>query len=130
MKKRFKLSLRTIWLVIGILSMVLLFLPLTGDAQIYVKNTLLALNALMLLLSVPCSLFAVPVMFAAFYYLDMYPTSKQGVTLSTILLFLIGLMQWFWISRFWSPTEPPLQMLGLPGTNSENIIAFGSGKTK
>jgi hypothetical protein len=129
MEKRFKLSLRKIWLVVGIVSMVLLFLPLTGDAQVYAKNTIIVLNALMLLLALPCSLFAVPVMFAAFYYLDMFPTSRQGITLSTILLFLIGLMQWFWISRFWSPTEPALQMLGLPGTNTDNIIAFG-GKTE
>ena len=130
MEKRFKSSLRKIWLVVGILSMVVLFLPPIGDSQIYVKNTILGLNALMFLLSLPCSLFAVPVVVAAAYYLDMYPTSRQGVTLMTILLFVIGLMQWFWISRFWSPTEPALQMLNLPGTNTENIIAFGSGKTK
>ncbi len=130
MEKRFKLSLKKIWLVIAILSMVLLFLPPIGDSQVYVKNTILVLNVVMFLLSLPCSLFAVPVMIAAAYYLDMLPTSNQGRTLSTILLFLIGLMQWFWISRFWSPTEPALQMLGLPGTNTDNIIAFGSGKTK
>lgn len=128
MEKRFKLSLRTIWLVVGIVSLALVFLPLTGDARVYVKNTILALNALMFLLSLPCSLFAVPVMMASAYYLDMLPTSRQGITLSTILLFLIGLMQWFWISRFWSPREPVLQGLGLPGVNSE-IAAFG-GKAK
>ena len=74
---------------------------------------MLVVNVLMFVLSLPCSLFAVPVLAAAAYYLDMHPTTSQGVTWSTILLFVIGLMQWFWIARFWSPTEPVLQKINL-----------------
>ncbi|HLL99523.1 MAG TPA: hypothetical protein VK400_00575 [Pyrinomonadaceae bacterium] len=125
MKKNFKLGLREIWLVIGVFSMIALFLPRADGWQEFMKNTLLVLNALMFLLSLPCSLFAVPVMVAAAYYLDMPPASSRGMTLSTILLFVIGLMQWFWIARFWSPTEPPFQMLDLLGDKSD-MTAFGN----
>lgn len=119
MKKDFKSSLRLIWLALGIFTMILLFLPRADGWQDFMKNTLLVLNALLFILSLPCSVFAVPVVIAAAYYLDMPPTSSRGITLSTILLFVIGLMQWFWIARFWSPTEPPFQMLGLLGEKSD-----------
>ena len=125
MKESFRLSLRQIWLGVGVLSMILLFLPRADGWQDFMKNTLIVLNALMFLLSLPCSVFAVPVVLAAAYYLDMYPTSSRGMTLSTILLFVIGLMQWFWIARFWSPTEPTFQMLNLLGEKSD-VTAFGS----
>ena len=118
MKKSFSSNLRRVWLAVGVFSMILLFLPI-ADADGYVKNTIFALNILMFILSLPCSLFAVPVMVAAAYYLDMHPISSEGRTLSTILLFLIGLMQWFWIARFWSQTEPTFQALGLPDANSD-----------
>lgn len=119
MKRNFKTSLRQVWLVIGVFSMILLFLPRVDGWQDFMKNTLLVLNALMFILSLPCSLFAAPVIIAAAHYLNMHPTSSAGMTLSTILLFVIGLMQWFWIARFWSPTEPPFQMLNLLGEKTE-----------
>jgi hypothetical protein len=115
MKVNFKLSFRQIWLAIGIFSLILLFfLPPGADANNPLRNAMLVANVLLFVLSLPCSLFAVPVVAASAYYLDMHPTTSQGITLSTILLFVIGLMQWFWIARFWSPVEPPLQMLNLP----------------
>ncbi|HEX9959699.1 MAG TPA: hypothetical protein VGB00_02040 [Pyrinomonadaceae bacterium] len=125
MKRNFKSSLRRIWLAVGIFSMILLFLPPVDGWQDFVKNTILGLNILMFILSLPCSLAAVPVMLAASYYLDMHPTSSRGMNLSTILLFVVGLMQWFWIARFWSPTEPPFQMLDLLGEKAD-MTAFGS----
>ena len=123
MKKNFRLGLKQIWLVVGVLSMILLFLPRVEGWQDFMKNALLVLNALVFILSLPCSLFAVPVVIAAAYYLDMAPMSSRGMTLSTILLFIIGLMQWFWIARFWSPREPPFQMLNLLGENSDMTAA-------
>jgi energy-converting hydrogenase Eha subunit C len=123
MKRNFKSSVRLIWLIIGVFSLILLFTPRVEGWQDFTKNTILALNAVMFILSLPCSVFAVPVVVAAAYYLDMHPTSSRGMTLSTILLFVIGLMQWFWIARFWSPSEPPLQMLGLLGEKSDMTAA-------
>ncbi|HEX8737878.1 MAG TPA: hypothetical protein VF721_21280 [Pyrinomonadaceae bacterium] len=123
MKNNFKLSLRQIWLAVGVLSMITLFLPRVEGWQDFMKNALLVLEALVFILSLPCSLFAVPVVIAAAHYLDMPLMSSRGMTLSTILLFVIGLMQWFWISRFWSPREPPFQMLDLLGENSDMTVA-------
>jgi Na+/phosphate symporter len=117
MKKNFGAYLKWIWLGCGILSVILVLLPLEGEARELALNAVLVLNCLMFLLSLPCSLFAVPVVVAAAYYLDMPPASSAGLTVSAIFLFVIGLMQWFWIARFWSPTEPPLQRIGLLGEN-------------
>lgn len=119
MMKNLKANLRWIWLVTGTLAMILIFLPASlfgAEWQIYAKYAILALNALMFLLSLPCSLFAALVVMLSAYYLDnMHPFyNRSGMTLSTILLFLVGLMQWFWIARFWSPREPVMQMLNLP----------------
>lgn len=115
MKKNFGAYLKWSWLGTGVLSLLLIFLPLAGETRAAALDAVLVLNGLMFLLSLPCSLFAVPVVVAAAYYLDMPPTSSAGLTLSAIFLFVIGLMQWFWIARFWSPAEPALQRLGLLG---------------
>lgn len=112
--KNFKSNFRRIWLSVGILSLILLTLLHFGvGAETQVKNAILAINAVMFVISLPCSVFALPVSAASAYFMDMYPTSVDGMYLNTILLFLLGLVQWFWIARIWSPTEPHLQMLDL-----------------
>ena len=108
-----KSNLKHIWLAIAVFSMILtIFLWFGYDSQ-NLQYTILALNSLMLVLSLPCSLFAVPVVALANHYLAINPVSIEGIYVNTYFLFIIGLMQWFWIARFWSPTEPPLQMLDL-----------------
>ena len=77
------------------------------------QNTILALDALMFILSVPCSLFFVPVAAAANYYLEIETFSSAGIYLNTVFLFVLGFMQWFWIARFWYPTESVYQKLDL-----------------
>ena len=108
-----KSNLKHIWLAIAGFSMILtIFLWFGYDSQ-NLQYTILALNGLMLILSLPCSLFAVPVVALANHYLAINPVSIEGIYVNTFFLFIIGLMQWFWIARFWSPTESPLQMLDL-----------------
>ena len=108
-----KSNLKHIWLAIAVFSMILtIFLWFGYDSQ-NLQYTILALNGLMLILSLPCSLFAIPVVALANHYLAINPVSIEGIYVNTFFLFIIGLMQWFWIARFWSPTEPPLQMLDL-----------------
>lgn len=114
-----KSNVKRIWLAIGVLAMILtVFLWFGYDSQ-NLNNTILILNGLMLILSLPCSLFVIPVVVLANHYLAINPVSTEGIYLNTIFLFVIGLMQWFWIVRFWSPTEPPLQMLGLLSEKAE-----------
>lgn len=107
----FKSNLKNIWLAVGVLSMILLAFHWFGFYPEILKNTILVLNALMFILSVPCSLFVVPVVIAANHFMAMSPTSGDGIYLNTIFLFVVGLMQWFWIARFWSSTEPQFQSL-------------------
>ena len=120
MKMNFKLGFRHIWLAIGIFSLILLaILHFSADDQNLLQKLLLVLNVLMFIFSLPCSLFALPVVISAAYFLDMRPNSVDGIYLNTLLLFVLGCVQWFWIARFWSPTEPTLQRLDLLGGKPE-----------
>ena len=109
----YKSNLKILWSVVAFISLVLLALTWFGYESANLKNSILALNVMMFLLSLPCSIFAVPVVAAAAYYLEMPPTSAEGIYVSTIFLSVLGAVQWFWIMRFWSPTEPIMQKLDL-----------------
>ena len=108
-----KSKLKYMWLAVGVFAMSLMgFLWFGYDWQ-NLQNTILVLNGLMLILSLPCSLFAIPIVALANHYLEINPVSTEGIYLNTLFLFILGLMQWFWVIRVWSPTEPQLQMLDL-----------------
>ncbi len=108
-----KSNLKYIWLAIGVFAMsLMIFLWFGYDSQ-NLQNTILVLNGLMLILSLPCSLFAIPVVVLANYYLEINPVSTEGIYLNTFFLFILGFMQWFWVIRVWSPIDPQLQMLDL-----------------
>ena len=108
-----KSNLKYIWLAFAVSSMILTISLWLGYESENLQNAVYALNACVLVLSLPCSLFAIPVIVLANYYLGINPFSIEGIYLGTIFLFVIGLMQWFWIARFWSPTEAPFQKLNL-----------------
>lgn len=109
----YKSNLKRIWSVAACLSLVLSAFMWFGYESQNLKYVILALNVLMFLFSLPCSLFAVPVVAASAYYLEMHPVSSEGIYLSTIFLSVLGVVQWFWIVRFWSPSEPIMQKLDL-----------------
>ena len=113
-----KSNLKHIWLAVGAFSMILLAFDWFGFGSHNLQNTILGLNVLMFVLSLPCSIFVVPVIAAASYYLEIHTTSGVGIYVNTIFLFVLGFMQWFWIANFWSPAEKPFQMLDLLGENS------------
>jgi hypothetical protein len=104
-------KLKQIWLVVGVISMVLLGFHWFGYESRGMQSTILALNALMFLLSIPCSVFVIPVVVSAYYFMAINPMGASGIYLNTIFLFVIGIMQWFWIAKFWSPAEPQFQTL-------------------
>lgn len=115
----FKSKLKYLWSAVGGLSVVLLAFHWFGFDGSALKNTILVLNALMFILSAPCSLFVIPVLVSANYFMALSPFSAEGIYLNTTFLFVVGLMQWFWIVRFWSPTEPQLQTLEFSGANPD-----------
>ena len=112
-----KTNLKRIWSVVAVLSLGLLGYFWLGGESPAILNTLLALDALMLILALPCSLFGAAVVFGAWYVLEMNPAAADGVYLNTIVLCLLGTVQWFWLLRFWFPPEAPFQKLDLLGAN-------------
>ena len=110
-----KSNLKYIWLAVGGLAVVLMIFFWFGFESENLKKTILALDGLMFILSVPLSLFFVPVAAAANHYLEINALSTDGIYLNTVFLFVLGFMQWFWIARFWSPSKPPFQKLDLLG---------------
>ncbi len=108
-----KSNLKYIWLTIAAVSLILLAFDWFGYGSQNLQNTILALNFIAFVLSLPCSLFVIPVVAAANHYLSLDPLSGEGIYLNTIFLFVIGAMQWFWIARFWSPTKPTFQAIDL-----------------
>lgn len=75
--------------------------------------SILTLNAIGFILSLPCSLFVIPVAVASSIYLGIQPLAMEGVYLNTIFIFVIGLMQWFFVSKYWSSEGIPFQKLNL-----------------
>jgi len=112
-------KLRMIWLAVGLISLGSLGFHWFGFGSGRLEQTLLVLNVFSLILSLPCSLFVVPVLAAANNFLEINPLSGEGIYLNTIILFAVGAMQWFWIVKFWSPAEPPLQMIGISGPKTD-----------
>jgi len=113
-KMKIKNKIKQIWLAVGVISMILLVFHWFGFNSNNLENTILVLNALALILSLPCSLFVIPVLITSNHYLELSPTSSEGIYLNTFVLFAVGFLQWFLIIRFWSPSEPVMQMLDLP----------------
>jgi hypothetical protein len=112
-----KTNLKRIWAAVAVLSLGVLIYAQFAEESWLVLNALLVLDAAMLLIALPCSLFGGAVVFFAWYVLEMNPLSLEGAYLNTVVLFLLGTVQWFWISRFWYPTETPFQKLDLVGAN-------------
>ncbi len=112
-KMNIKSNLKYFWLESAVFSIILtIFLWFGYDSQ-NLQYATYTLNAFVLVLSLPCSLFAVLVVALANHYLGIEPFSTEGIYLSTVFLFVTGLMQWFWIARFWSPNESMFQNLNL-----------------
>lgn len=108
-----KSNLKYVWLAFAVCSLIsTIFLWFGYDSE-NLQNAIYVLNAFALVLSLPCSLFAVLVVALANRYLGIEPFSTEGIYLGTIFLFVVGSMQWFWIARFWSPTETVFQNLNL-----------------
>ena len=108
-----KYKLKQIWLGIGFVSMILLGFHWFGYDSSNLEKSILVLNLLVFVFSLPCSLFVVPVVVASNIYLGINPMSSEGIYLNTLFIFVVGLMQWFFISRYWSVDGIPFQKLNL-----------------
>lgn len=115
MKERFKLSFGGLWLLISLFSLILpVFIPSYANPQSFIQNVIGTATVTMFILSFPSSLFGIPLLFFAQAALGVDPHSIDGMYLNLFLLFVLGLVQWFWIvPRVWR-NEPKLQILDLP----------------
>ena len=114
-----KTNLKYLWAAVALFSLGLLIYSQFAEESPNLLNVLLVLNGVMFLIALPCSLFGGAVVFFAWYVLEMDPLSTEGAYLTTVVLALLGTVQWFWITRFWYPTETPFQTLDLLGANSD-----------
>ncbi len=115
MTERFKLSLSGMWLIVSLFSLLLpIFLPSSAFSVNPAGNVIGTATATMFILSFPSSLFGIPLLLIVGIVLGVDPNSIQGLYLNLFLLFVLGLVQWFWIvPRVWR-RDPDVQVLNLP----------------
>jgi hypothetical protein len=98
MSEYFRLSLRRLWLVVSGVSLILpIFLPSSAHPQNFLQNVIGTTTLTMFILSFPSSLFGIPLFFFAQISLGIDPNTIGGMYLNLFLMFILGLVQWFWI---------------------------------
>lgn len=108
-----KSNLKYLWSAFAGVALISTLFVWFGYESENLRYTIFALNILMFILSVPCSLFFVPIAAAANYYLEIEIFSNAGIYLSTVFLSVLGALQWFWLARFWSASGFQFQKLEL-----------------
>ena len=103
------------WLIVSLFSLLLpVFLPSNALSGNPAANVIGTATATMFILSFPSSLFGIPLLVVVDYVLGVEPNSIQGMYVNLFVLFVLGLVQWFWIvPRVWRG-DPDVQVLNLP----------------
>lgn len=116
MTDRFKISLTGMWLLVSAVCLVLpVFFPSAAFSPDPAANVIGTATATMFILSFPSSLFGIPLLAVVDYVLGVDPNSIQGMYVNLLLLFVLGLVQWFWIvPQVWR-REPDIQVLEISG---------------
>lgn len=127
MTERFKLSLSGMWLLVSLFSLLLpIFLPSNAFSSNPATNVIGTATATMFILSFPSSLFGIPLLVVVDYALGVDPNSIQGMYVNLFMLFVLGLVQWFWIvPRVWR-RDRDVQVLNLPVSSSYEILPEAS----
>lgn len=115
MTERIRISLSGLWLITSLVSLILpVFIPTYPDPQSFIQNVIGTSTVTMFVISFPSSLFGIPLLFFAQTALGIDPNTIGGMYLNLFLLFVLGLIQWFWIvPRVWR-NEPDMLALNLP----------------
>lgn len=115
MKDRILSHLKWLWFTLSGLCLILpIFLPSRPYPHTFLEDPIGAATAVMITLSLPSSLFAIPAMafVGAMFGISSY--SIQGMYLNLLFLFALGYVQWFWIvPRFFGKGRKDLQVLNL-----------------
>ena len=115
MNERFKISLSGMWLFVSIFTLLIpVFLPSFAWSANPATNVVGTATASMFILTFPSSLFGIPLLFFVGAVLGVNPNSIEGMYLNLFVMFILGLIQWFWIvPRVWR-RDPDVQILDLP----------------
>ena len=115
MNERFKFSLSGMWLFVCVFTLLIpVFLPSFADSANPASNVVGTATASMFILTFPSSLFGIPLLVFIGYVLGVNPNSIEGMYLNLFVMFVLGLVQWFWIiPRIWR-FDPKVQALNLP----------------
>ena len=115
MNERFKISLSGMWLFVCVFTLLIpVFLPSVAGSANPAANVVGMATASMFILTFPSSLFGMPLLVFLGAALGVDPNSIEGMYLNLFVMFVLGLVQWFWIApRIWRD-ESKIQVLDLP----------------
>lgn len=114
MIERFKPSLSSMWLFVSLSALIFpIFVPSFPSAPGLTANPIGTATVTMFLLSFPSSLFGIPLLFMTDLVLGLDPNSIKGMYVNLLMLFVLGLVQWFWIVPRVLRSEPAVQALDL-----------------
>lgn len=115
MTERFKLSLSGMWLLVSLFALLFpVFVPSFADSPNPASNVIGTATATMFILSFPSSLFGLLFLVFTNASIGVDPNSIQGMYVNLFLLFVLGLIQWFWIvPRIWR-RDPSVQTIEIP----------------
>ncbi len=95
---RLKLSLGGVWLIASVSALILpIFLPSYATTPGFRENPMAVSTLTMFILSFPSSVVAIPLIFMLYFLLGITTSTISGAYLTVVLLFCVGLFQWFWI---------------------------------
>lgn len=98
MPDRLKLGLVGVWLIASVSALVLpIFLPSYVGSSGFRGNALAVSTLTMFILSFPSSVVAVPLLVMLYALLGVATSSLGAAYLNVIVLFFVGLIQWFWM---------------------------------
>ena len=107
------------WLVTGLVSLAMpVFLPSWPGSTWFVATPIGAATVTMFILSFPISVFGTPVLYLINVFLGIAPSSLQGMYLNLVMLFILGIVQWFWlVPTIWGKNQV-IQSLELSAAGS------------
>lgn len=116
MREKIKIDLSSLWLFVSIATLLApIFIPSAPGS-----NVLGYATVLMVLLSFPSSLFAAPLMVFVNIALGIHAHTSEGMFLNLIMLFGLGVAQWYWIvPKVWG-TASQVQTLGIAANGPIN----------
>ncbi len=102
MPEKLKFRLSSMWLFVSIFTIILpVFIPSYSSFN-PATNAIGVATAAMFILSFPSSLFGLVAMMFIDIILGMNPNSIGGLYVNLLVMFTLGLVQWFWIvPRIW-----------------------------